>query len=140
MGLGQSPWEPHTFKREGPQSPSFFSGDGRGDTDVAPTLHSFMSLVAVHAPTEVFETEEKEMFYTKLDSALNKSPCMAILVVLGEFNAFTDTDWAGYDMCIGPHRSYNRNNNSSLLLNLRRSRRLRITSSWYQRSDLRWLI
>ena len=31
----------------------------------------FMSVVAVYAPTEVCETEEKEMFYAKLDSVLN---------------------------------------------------------------------
>ena len=30
----------------------------------------FMSVVAVYAPTEMCETEEKEMFYTKLDSVL----------------------------------------------------------------------
>ncbi len=34
----------------------------------------FMSLVAVYAPTEMRETEEKETFYAKLDSVLDKCP------------------------------------------------------------------
>ena len=33
-----------------------------------------MSVVAVYAPTEVCETEEKEMFYAKLDSVLDQCP------------------------------------------------------------------
>ena len=39
----------------------------------------FISVVAVYASTEVYETEEKEMFHAKLDS------------VLSDFNAFTGT-------------------------------------------------
>ena len=34
----------------------------------------FMSVVAVCTPTEVCETEEKEMFYAKLDSTRPVSP------------------------------------------------------------------
>ena len=34
----------------------------------------FMSLVAVYAPTEVYEADEKEMFYAKLDSVLDQCP------------------------------------------------------------------
>ena len=35
----------------------------------------FMSVVLVYARTEVCETEEKEMFYAKLDSVLDQSGC-----------------------------------------------------------------
>ena len=99
----------------------------------------FMSLVAVYAPTEMCETEEKEMFYAKLDSILDQCPPRDTLIVLGDFNAATGTERAGYELCVGPHGSGTRNTNSSLLLNFARSRRLRIAGSWYQRPELhRW--
>ena len=44
----------------------------------------FMSVVAVYAPTEVCETEEKEMFYAKLDSVLDQCPRRDALIVLGD--------------------------------------------------------
>ena len=34
----------------------------------------FISVVAVYAPTEVCETEEKEMFYAKVDSVVDQCP------------------------------------------------------------------
>ena len=99
----------------------------------------FMSLVAVYAPTEVSETEEKEVFYAKLESILDQCPRRDVLVVLGDFNAVTGTDRAGYEKCIGPHGSGTRNTNSSLFLNLARSRKLRVAGSWFQRSEHRRL-
>ena len=56
----------------------------------------FMSLVAVYAPTEMCETEEKEMFYAQLDSVFDQCPSQDIFNVLSEFNATTDTERAGY--------------------------------------------
>ena len=99
----------------------------------------FMSVVAVYAPTEMCETDEKEMFYAKLNSVLDQCPRRDVLIVLGDFNATTGTERAGYELCVGPHGSGTRNTNSSLLLNFARSRRLRIAGSWYQRPELhRW--
>ncbi|MCP3680346.1 MAG: endonuclease/exonuclease/phosphatase family protein [Gammaproteobacteria bacterium] len=95
----------------------------------------FMSLVAVYAPTEIYELEEKEMFYAKLESVLDQCPRRDTLIVLGDFNAVTGTERAGYELCVGPHGSGTRNTNSSLLLNFARSRRLRIAGSWYQRPE-----
>ncbi|KAG0719990.1 Craniofacial development protein 2 [Chionoecetes opilio] len=101
----------------------------------------FMSLVAVYAPTEVRKTEEKEMFYAKLNSVLDQCPSWDTLIVLGDFNATTGTVRNGYELCVGPHGSSTRNTNSSLLLNFARSRRLRIVGSWYQRPELhRWTL
>ncbi|KAG0727408.1 Craniofacial development protein 2 [Chionoecetes opilio] len=85
------------------------------------------------------KTEEKEMFYAKLDSVLDQCPPRDTLIVLGDFNATTGTVRDGYELCVGPHGSGTRNTNSSLLLNFARSRRLRIAGSWYQRPELhRW--
>ena len=82
----------------------------------------FMSVVAVYAPTEVCETEE--MFFAKLDSELDQCPCRDALIVLGYFNAVTGTERAGYEICVCPHGSGTRNDNSSFLLNLAKSIRL----------------
>ena len=43
-----------------------------------------MSVVAVYAPTEMCETEEKEMFYAKLDSVLDQCSCRDAPIVLGD--------------------------------------------------------
>ena len=51
-----------------------------------------MSVVAVYASTEVCETEEKEMFYAKLDSLLDHCPHHDALIVLGDFNVVTGTE------------------------------------------------
>ena len=99
----------------------------------------FMSLIAVYAPTEMCETLEKETFYAKLESIIDQCPRRDVLVVLGDFNAVTGTERAGYEICVGPHGSGTRNNNSSLFLDLARSRRLRVAGSWYQRSEHRRL-
>ena len=77
----------------------------------------FMSVVAVYAPTEVCETEGKEMFYAKLDYVLDQYPHLDTLIVLGDLNAVTGTERAGYEICFGPHGSGTRNDNSSFLLN-----------------------
>ena len=61
------------------------------------------------------------------------------LIVLGDFNAATCTERAGYEYCSGSHFSGTRNINSSLLLNFVKSRWLRIAGSWYQRPEQhRW--
>ena len=76
----------------------------------------FMSIVAVYAPTEGCETEEKEMFCAKLDYVLDQCPCRDALIVPGDFNAVTGTKKAGYEICVSPHGSGTTNNNSSFLL------------------------
>ena len=83
----------------------------------------FMFLVAVYAPTEVSEADEKEMFYAKLDSILDQyPPCQDTLIVLGDFNAVTGIARV---MCWSPWLWY-QNTNSSLLLSFAKFRRLRI--------------
>ena len=99
----------------------------------------FISLIAVYAPTEMSDLEEKDLFYTKLDSVVDQCPSRDTLLVLGDFNAVTGTDREGYRECVGPHGSGTRNSNSSYLLDFAKSRKLRIAGSWFQRPDLhRW--
>ena len=72
----------------------------------------FMSLVAVYAPTAVCVADQKEMFYPKLDCS-GSVPRRDTLIVLGDSNAATGTERAGYKLCVGPHGSGTRNTNSS---------------------------
>ena len=65
------------------------------------------------------------------DSVLDQCPHRVALIVLGDFNAITGTERAGYEICVDPHGSETKN--------LARSRRLRIAGSCYQRPALhRW--
>ena len=99
----------------------------------------FMSLIAIYAPTEPSKTEVKEMFYAKLASVADGCPRRDIRLVLGDFNAVSGCDRAGFEMSVGPHGSGAENENSYLLRDFARSQRLRIAGSWYQRPDLhRW--
>lgn len=84
-----------------------------------------MALVVVYVPTEVCGTKEK-VLNTKLDSVLDQCPLQDTIIVLGNFNATTGTDRVGYELSVGPHGSDARNTNSPLLLNVTRSRSLRI--------------
>ena len=72
-----------------------------------------MSVVAVYAPTEVCETEEKEMFNAKLNSVLDQCPRRDALIILGDLNAVTGTERAGYEICVGAHGSGTRNKKQS---------------------------
>ena len=69
------------------------------------------------------ETEGK-MFYTKLDFVLDQRPLRDALIVLGDFIAVTGTEMSGFEICVGPHGSVTRNDNSAFLLNLARYRKL----------------
>ena len=101
----------------------------------------FVSLIAVYAPTDVSKPEAKEMFYAKLASVVDSCPQRDIRLVLGDFNAVSGCDRAGYEMSVGPHGSGvdAGSENSHLFRDFARSQRLRIAGSWHQRPDLhRW--
>ena len=99
----------------------------------------FMSVVAVYAPTEEASLEDKEQFYFRLDSVVGRCPAGDVLVILGDFNAETGSDRAGYESCVGPHGFGTRNENSQFLLDFAKSRGLWIGGSWFQRSISRRL-
>ena len=75
-----------------------------------------------YAPTETCDSEEKEMFYLKLDSVLEQCPCRDALIVLSDFKAVTGTGRAGCKSCVGLCGSSIKTNKSSFLLNLARLR------------------
>ena len=79
----------------------------------------------------MWKTKEKEMYYAKLNSVLDQCPHRdaPIAFVPGDFYAVTGTDRAGYEICVGRRGCSTRNEKSSFLLNLARSRKLKIAGS-----------
>nr|XP_027221561.1 uncharacterized protein LOC113813715 [Penaeus vannamei] len=63
----------------------------------------FVSLIAVYAPTDVCKLDVEEVFYAKLTSVVDKCPRQDIHIVLGNFNAVSSCDRAGYK--IAPTRN-----------------------------------
>ena len=63
----------------------------------------FMSLIAVYAPIDICKLDVKEMFYAKLASVTDSCPRRDIRIVLGDFNAVSGCERAGYEMSLGPH-------------------------------------
>lgn len=53
---------------------------------------SFMSLVAMHVPTEMSKIEERDMFSAKLSSVLDQGHSLDQLIVLGDFIAISGID------------------------------------------------
>ncbi|XP_069977429.1 uncharacterized protein [Penaeus vannamei] len=97
----------------------------------------FMSLIAVYAPTDVCKLDMKKMFYAKLVSVSDRCPRCDIRIVLGDFNAVSGCDRAGYEMSVSPHGSGTDtgSENSLLSRDFAKSQKLRISGSWYQRPD-----
>lgn len=48
-----------------------------------------MSRIAMYAPTEICETEAKEVLYAKLKSIIDQCPPLDAFIVLGDLNATT---------------------------------------------------
>ena len=89
---------------------------------------NFMSLVVVYAPTKCLGLTRKKCSSLKLTHLLSWATSMLPLA-LRELAM----------SCIGFHGSGTRNTNSSLFLNLAKSRRLGIAGSWHQKPELHHL-
>ena len=63
-----------------------------------------ISMVSVDAPTEASDLTVKDAFNATLESVVDQCPGRDTLLVLGDFNASTGTDRAGYETCVVPMR------------------------------------
>lgn len=59
---------------------------------------SFMSLSVLYAPTNVCKLNVKKVFYANLAFVTDSCPWQDICTVLGDFNAVSGCDQAGYKM------------------------------------------
>jgi len=100
-------------------------------------LHKHGNLtVVIYAPTEDSTLNSKDEFYITLEAVVTSRPPHDQIVVLGDFNAVTGTDRAGFDGVIGNFGSGCRNDNSLRLLTMCLAANLTILGSWFQRRDI----
>ena len=91
------------------------------------------------ALTEASDLTVKDAFYATFESVVDQCPRQDTLLVLGDFNASTGTNWNGYETCVGPHGSGTVNQKSTKFLDFARSHGLRVAGSWFQRPKAhRW--
>ena len=95
-----------------------------------------LSVVVAYAPTEKASDEDKDLFFDQLESAINCVPRHDQLILLGDFNAFTGTDRAGFEQVVGNHGSGSPNDNTLRLLTFCAAHGWSILGSWFQRRNL----
>ena len=71
-----------------------------------------ISLVSVYAPTEAGDLTVKDAFYATLKSLVDQCPRRDKPLLSEDFNASTETERDGYEMCVGPQGSGTVNLNS----------------------------
>ncbi|XP_069998230.1 uncharacterized protein [Penaeus vannamei] len=84
--------------------------------------------------------DQRIMICVTLASESDSCPRGDIRIVLGDFNAVSGCDRAGYEMSVRSHNSgtYASSKNNFPFRNFARSQKLRISGSWYQRSGKKY--
>lgn len=95
-----------------------------------------LSIFSIHAPTEQKSDEEKEEFYTMLDSEVGKAPENDIKLVLGDFNAQVGRE-DEYTSITGKYSLHHiTNDNGAKLIQFAASNNLRIRSTAFPHKDI----
>ena len=98
--------------------------------------HGHLTVVVAYAPTEDSTMNSKDELYITLESVVTSRPPRDQIVVLGNFNAITGPDRAGFEGVIENFGSRCRNDNSLRLLTTCSAANLTILGSWFQRRDI----
>ena len=88
-------------------------------------------LFSAYAPTMQATDEEKDSFYTLLESEVVKAKSCEALIVLGDFNARVGRDWESWPGCIGKEGVGNMNENGQRVLELCASQQLCVTNTYF---------
>ena len=80
--------------------------------------HGHLTVVVAYAPTEYSTMNSKDEFYITLESIVTSRPPHDQIVVLGNLNAATGADCAGFEGVIGNFDSGCWNDNSLRLLTM----------------------
>ena len=73
-----------------------------------------VTLIAVHAPTEVSDEERKDQWYGELQDVLNRVPGHDMLIILGDMNAQVGKELAAFRGAIGNHSLHNESNDNGI--------------------------
>lgn len=95
-----------------------------------------LSMIAVHAPTEESDEEEKDTFYEQLDTIISETPKQDMLLLCGDFNAKIGREEL-YRPTIGLHSLHNiSNDNGTRLINQSASSNMIIKSTMFEHKDI----
>src|SRR5271163_3039935 len=75
-----------------------------------------LSVIVVYSPTEEASDEDKDLFYSDLETATASVLPHDQLIILGDLNAVTGTDRAGIEFVVGNFGSGMVNDNSFRML------------------------
>ena len=102
----------------------------------------FVTVISAYAPTLMAEPVEKDEFYQQLDDTLLSIAAGDSIVLAGDFNARTGSDYRSWSGVIGPHGLGNMNDNGQRLLEYCASHDLCLTSTFFAgspRSKATWM-
>lgn len=95
-----------------------------------------ITIVNVHAPTEIKEEEEKDSFYEELAKVIGKIPRYDVKIVLGDLNAKIGKE-AMYNDITGGHSKHElTNENGKKLIEFATEMRMKIMSTSFQRKEI----
>ena len=94
------------------------------------TVH--VTCVAISAPTNEDNDNNKDDFYNALEDVLEKVPKQHMLLVMGDFNAECGSNRKGWKKELGNFGSGTLNDNGTRLLSLASRFRLGICNTWFQ--------
>ena len=90
----------------------------------------------VYAPTELSSTVDKDNFYNQLEPIIHSTPPHDQLLVIGDLNAVSGRERAGYERVVGNFGSGRPNDNSARLLNMCSLTNLSIVGSFFRRKEI----
>ena len=93
------------------------------------------TVISAYAPTLQAEPEDKEIFYSTLDSVLTQIPSNHKIILLGDFNARVGRDHSVWENVIGKEGVGNANSNGIQLLTKCAEHQLVITNTLFRQKN-----
>lgn len=95
-----------------------------------------LSLLNIHAPTEVTEENKKDEYYETMEREMDKIPRYDVKIVLGDANAKIGKERRFFPT-IGEHSKHSiSNNNGERLIDFASGREMKICSTYFQRKEI----
>ena len=95
-----------------------------------------MSLIVAYAPTDVADEEDKDRFYSSLQSVLDKTPRHDVLLMLGDFNARVGNNNTNRERVMGRHGIGEITDNGERLVGICEENNLIIGGTLFQHKNI----